>query len=252
MATDPLTSVVPALPPIAEQVARLRSLGLEVPGLDELHPREPLDHGTDGALVALAPGSVPVDLLATLLTLGDRTGFVVEDLTDVEKFLPTVGLPAGQAYLVHGLDRGDDLRDRRPSEALPELERRGRSPLTLQEGISWLLQVPAVLADNHCFMTVGSRRPRPSGYDARTPAIWISRGTGRDGAGRRGAPKVGWCWWNNRHTWLGFASCTGRGRSAPGPEARSAPRPAQQGQQRQQGQQGQQLTVSGGTVPETR
>ncbi|MFD0272242.1 DUF5701 family protein [Streptomyces sp. NPDC127106] len=27
-------------------------------------------------------------------------------------------------------------------------------------------------------------------------------GTGRDGRERRNAPKVGWCWWGNRHTWL--------------------------------------------------
>ena len=38
----------------------------------------------------------------------------------------------------------------------------------------------------------------------------ISNGTGRDGAQRKNAPKVGWCWWNNRHTWLGFASTAGR------------------------------------------
>ncbi|WP_369693045.1 DUF5701 family protein, partial [Dietzia timorensis] len=39
----------------------------------------------------------------------------------------------------------------------------------------------------------------------------ISGGTGRDGAERKGAPKVGWCWAGNRHTWLGFASAAGRG-----------------------------------------
>ncbi|WIM72923.1 DUF5701 family protein [Corynebacterium suedekumii] len=43
-------------------------------------------------------------------------------------------------------------------------------------------------------------------FDSRTPALWISSGTGRDGAEHRGAPKLGWCWWRNRHTWLGIAS----------------------------------------------
>nr|WP_257911095.1 hypothetical protein [Janibacter limosus] len=28
----------------------------------------------------------------------------------------------------------------------------------------------------------------------------MSNGTGRDGAARKGAPKVGWCWAGNRHT----------------------------------------------------
>ncbi len=202
MAVDSLAPSVPALPSVAEQVERLRELGIEV-------DPDSLDHHR-GGLVALAPGVVPVERLSALLTHRGKPGFVVEDMTDVEEFVPTVELPDAPAYLVTGLDRGDDLLGWRPSEALPELERRGRSPLTLQEGISWLLQVPAMLEDNRCFMTVGSRKPRATGYDARTPALWISRGTGRDGAERRHAPKVGWCWWNNTHTWLGFASCAGR------------------------------------------
>lgn len=90
------------------------------------------------------------------------------------------------------------------------LAARGRTPFLLTEGLAWVLQSPGVLERNHCFMTAGSRRRRPRGFDARTPAIWIANGTGRDGAERRGAPKVGWCWWGNRHTWLGFASAAGR------------------------------------------
>ncbi len=194
-----------ALPSVAAQLDRLRSLGLSLDDavLDGLPDR-------DGSLVALAPGTVPVEALAALITHGGKNGFVVEDMTDVEEFAPVVDLPGAPVYLVTGLDRGDDLLGWRPAEALPELAARGRSPLTLQEGISWLLQVPQALQDDHCFMTIGSRRPKPTGYDARTPALWISRGTGRDGRERRHAPKVGWCWWNNHHTWLGFASCAGR------------------------------------------
>jgi hypothetical protein len=98
-----------------------------------------------------------------------------------------------------------------PDEALPAIAATGRTPLTLGEGICWLLQEPGVLQRTHCFMTIGSRRRRPGGRgDARTPAIWISNGTGRDGPDRRGAPKIGWCWAGNRHSWLGFASAAGR------------------------------------------
>ena len=32
-----------------------------------------------------------------------------------------------------------------------------RTPLTLGEGIHWLLQRPEVLERNHCVMTIGSR-----------------------------------------------------------------------------------------------
>jgi hypothetical protein len=102
------------------------------------------------------------------------------------------------------------MRNWSPNEALPAILARGRTPLTVNEGISWLLQEPKVLEANHCFMTIGSRRPRGATLDARTPAIWISNGTGRDGPARRRAPKIGWCWAGNRHTWLGFASARSR------------------------------------------
>jgi len=98
-----------------------------------------------------------------------------------------------------------------PDEALPAISEAGRTPLTLTEGLHWVLQRPEVLARGRCFMTIASRRRKPDGaLDARTPAVWISNGTGRDGPARRDAPKVGWCWAGNRHTWLGFASASGR------------------------------------------
>jgi hypothetical protein len=98
-----------------------------------------------------------------------------------------------------------------PDAALTAITAAGRTPLTLAEGIHWALQRPDVLERNHCFMTIGSRLTRPDGrLDARTPALWISNGTGRDGPARRDAPKVGWCWAGNHHTWLGFASAAGR------------------------------------------
>ncbi len=98
-----------------------------------------------------------------------------------------------------------------PDEALPAITGAGRTPLTVVEGIHWLLQQPDVLERNHCFMTIASRKRTAKGkLDTRTPAIWISNGTGRDGKATRNAPKIGWCWAGNRHTWLGFASAAGR------------------------------------------
>jgi hypothetical protein len=87
-----------------------------------------------------------------------------------------------------------------PNGALPAIEGAGRTPLALNEGLHWLLQCPEVLERGRCFMTIGSRRRKPDGgLDSRTPAVWISNGTGRDGATNRDAPKVGWCWAGNRH-----------------------------------------------------
>jgi hypothetical protein len=131
----------------------------------------------------------------------------------VDSFGPIEGLvvPEGPLYLVQRPDRGDEMANWSPDEALPAMCGAGRTPLLVTEGIAWLLQRPEVLERGRCFMTIGSRLRRPDGrIDARTPAIWISGGTGRDGAGNRDAPKVGWCWAGNRHTWLGFASAAGR------------------------------------------
>ena len=118
-------------------------------------------------------------------------------MADVDEFtpIPEAAPPADSVYVVTGVDRGDHLANWSPDEALPEIVTAGRTPLTLSEGIHWLLQQPAALERNKCFMTIGSRRRNEKNkLDARTPAIWISNGTGRDGATNRNAPKVGWCW----------------------------------------------------------
>jgi hypothetical protein len=165
------------------------------------------------ALLVVHPDRAPASALAPLLDYRGKPGFVVGDMTDVDAFGPIeqVRIPDEPLYALTGLDRGDDMANWSPDEALPALSAAGRTPLTLTEGIHWLLQRPEVLDRNHCFMTIGSRARRPSGaLDARTPALWISNGTGRDGRERRDAPKVGWCWAGNRHTWLGFASAARR------------------------------------------
>lgn len=204
--------------PGSRQVERLRTLGLEARlDLQSLDPGPP---PSEQAILAIHHDAVPAADLALLLNRDGKPGFVVEDMTDLAEFVPVPGVmdsatpvPDRPLYWIDGLDRGDDLLNWSPEEAAPELAARGRSPLTLHEGISWLLQHPEILEPNACFMTIGSRKPkaRPKGaYDARTPALWISGGTGRDGRERKDAPKVGWCWWRNRHTWLGFASLTSR------------------------------------------
>ena len=101
---------------------------------------------------------------------------------------------------------GDDMPHWSSDAALAELTSRNRQPLTVSEGYLWLLQESEQLEHSRCFMTIVSRKRKRHGLDARTPAIWISNGTGREGRSNREAPKVGWCWARNRHTRLGFAS----------------------------------------------
>lgn len=211
-----MISAAPSLPPLSAQAERLISLGVhEIAGLTAAEVRAAADDTTaaDGALLVIHPDRAPASALAHLLTHKDKPGFIVVDMPDVDQFTPIEGLelPAGPMYRIDGLDRGDDMANWSPDEALPAITAAQRTPLTLGEGIFWLLQRPEVLERGHCFMTIGSRLRKPNGaLDARTPAIWISNGTGRDGAANRHAPKVGWCWAGNRHTWLGFASAAGR------------------------------------------
>ena len=102
-----------------------------------------------------------------------------------------VTLPDPGAYLLLDVDRGEEFRGVRPEEALPVVLGRGRTPLTIEEGIAVVTHAPQLLEKNRCFMLSGSRRG-----DRRVPAMWISAK----------APKLGWCWDGNPHDWLGVAS----------------------------------------------
>lgn len=231
------TRLLPALPSLSLQIDRLVELGVhDIAGLATSELRTAVeDWGPErtDALLAIDPQLAPASALTPLLRLqgGSKPGFVVSDMTDVDEFAPVIdgfaegdgelahdggpagegGLPATRLYLVHDPLRGEELENWTPNEALPVIRSRSRSPLLLTEGIMWALQQPEVLERGHCFMTIGSRLKKANGqYDSRTPALWISNGTGRDGASNRDAPKVGWCWWGNRHTWLGIASAARR------------------------------------------
>jgi hypothetical protein len=202
-----------ALPALTEQADRLVDLGIHrLAGWPATRLREVADTAdAPGALLVLHPDLVPASALAPLVNVNGKRAFVVVDMSDVDEFIPTMALPDSPVYLVDGLDRGDSMANWSPDEADPAIAAQGRTPLTLTEGLHWLLHRPDVLERGHCFMATGSRKPKArGGLDARTPAIWISNGTGRDGPDHRNAPKVGWCWAGNRHTWLGFASAAAR------------------------------------------
>lgn len=109
--------------------------------------------------------------------------------------LQELGVPDATAYLLLDVERGEEFCNVKPEDALPVIRGRGRTPLTIDEGIAVVMQTPELLEKNKCFMLSGSRR-----QDRRVPAMWISER----------APKLGWCWDGNPHTWLGVASAAGR------------------------------------------
>ncbi len=107
--------------------------------------------------------------------------------------------PPAAAYLLVDVERGEEFCDVRPEDATKVVRERGRSPLTIDEGIALVTHRPDLLEKNRCFMLAGSRRSDIDG-DRRVPALWISER----------APKLGWCWDGNPHTWLGLASAGAR------------------------------------------
>ncbi|MBO0676030.1 hypothetical protein JRC04_00990 [Mycolicibacterium sp. S2-37] len=207
-----MPTLTDALPTPAEQARRLVDARIpELAGISADVLDASAAHAPDDAVLVIHPRLLPPSVLTPAITWRGRPAFVVEDMTDVDDFAPVDDLPDAPVYAVINPDRGDAMANWSPNEALPALTGAGRTPLTVTEGLFWLLQQPGVLERGHCFMTIGSRLRKPGGtLDNRTPAVWISNGTGRDGRARRDALKVGWCWAGNRHTWLGFASASRR------------------------------------------
>ena len=214
------TATVPALAVLDRQVDTLLDLGY--PALAGLTPTEFTDRlaplrGVAAGLADLPeqdePGLASLVLVVTrdlvdpattvpLLRLAPKgTAPGVVDRNHGEAGLAPyrpieqVDLPHPAAYLLLDVDRGEEFRGVRPEEALPVVLGRGRTPLTIEEGIAVVTHAPALLEKNRCFMLSGSRRG-----DRRVPAMWISAR----------APKLGWCWDGNPHDWLGVASAGSR------------------------------------------
>jgi len=150
---------------------------------------------------ALVPASDTIELVRRRRKAGFLSMLTLQELA---RFAPieAVNVPDSVAYLITGVDNGADSRNVTPDDALEAIHGRRRSPLTIEEGIALVTQFPEVVAPNGGFSLAGSRCG-----DRRVCALWISRG----------APKLGWCWAGNPHTWLGTASCASRLSAHQGP-----------------------------------
>jgi hypothetical protein len=132
----------------------------------------------------------------TTQCLGSRPGVLSADTADIDDFAPVDGLEVPTVpYVAVDVRRGEEHLGRTPDEAMVDFASEGRSPLTIVEGLALLTANPEALEKNHCFQTPGSRIG-----DRRVPGLWISKR----------APKLGFCWAGNRHSWLGIASCARR------------------------------------------
>ena len=109
-----------------------------------------------------------------------------------------VDVPEAAVYLLADVSTGSETLGVRPNDALPMIREAHRTPLTIDEGVALVTQFPDVFARRNAFQAVGSRTD-----NKRIPSFWVSKG----------APRLGWCWAGNPHTWLGSASAALR--SAP-------------------------------------
>ncbi len=201
------------------QVLRLIDLGYpSLAGLDPgafvdlVAPLRAVAVGRAGSLPAPSAGQVPFLLVVTravapiertmpltALAGKNRPGLIdrLYEPGALERFVATEAAqpPDERAYLLLDVHRGEEFCGVVPADAMATITDRGRTLLTIEEGIALVTLHPELLAKNKCFSLGGSR----SG-DKRVPAIWISQN----------APKLGWCWQGNPHTWLGMASAATR------------------------------------------
>ncbi|TDZ81153.1 DUF5701 family protein [Mycobacteroides salmoniphilum] len=172
--------------PVSDRAIELRARAADL-------PPSTVDPGDHIPFVLAVPGT-SYEQTAPLMSLHGRNGFHVMDDGDTEVYQPIVDIP-DQAYLLSDIDTGSEFCNVTPEQALETITARGRTPLTIDEGIALVMVRPDMLRKNKCFSLAASR-----GKGQRVPAIWISD--------RR--PKLGWCWDRNPHTWLGTASCGDR------------------------------------------
>lgn len=148
-------------------------------------------------VVVVSGRLAPPDRSVLLTSLQGKPGFVSTDTADINRFQPIdgLGVPSSDAYLIVDVDRGKETLNASPDEAVTRFAEQGRTPLTIDEGIAFITAFPESLEKNNCFQAPGSRIG-----DRRVPGLWISKR----------APKLGYCWAGNRHSWLGAASCAQR------------------------------------------
>lgn len=157
------------------------------------------DHIPFVLVVARTAGGAPIDAHSAMsrTSFGTHRGFADLAPDDLARFRPVdaVTIPGGVGYLLLDVDTGSDYLNVTPADALSSLTAKGRTGLTVEEGIALLTTRPDMLRKNKCFSLLASRCG-----DKRVPALWISQ--------KR--PKLGWCWNGNPHTWLGSASAGSR------------------------------------------
>ena len=175
---------------VAELTARVEPLRALLP------PAKASTDDSIGFVLVVKSSLVPTGKAVERILVGKKTGFT--DMTDeIDSYLPIEGLgvPDSDVYLVVDVDTGRETLNVRPNDALPQILAAGRTPLTTDEGVALVTHYPEIFSSHNAFQALGSRAG-----NRRIPSFWVSKG----------APRLGWCWAGNPHTWLGAASAAGR------------------------------------------
>ena len=186
-----------------EFAAALEPLRARVSGIDvSTPPSTPTPRTTpDGDFVPFVlvvhPGHYEINHAVPAMRRGRLRGVSVIDRDEAATYRPidSVAIPSGFAYVLHDVETGTEFCNVRPESSLQTILGRGRTPLTISEGLALVILRPEMLRPNRCFSLLASRTT-----NQRVPAIWISQRH----------PKLGWCWDRNPHTWLGAASAGAR------------------------------------------
>ena len=165
--------------------------------LRELLPRVSVsDENAIPFVIVVRNTLVPTVAAVERFLVGKKAGWT-DMAGEIDSYEPIEGVvvPESHAYLLTDIDTGSATLNVRPNDALPIITDAGRTPLTIDEGVALVTQFPEILKVRNSFQSLGSRTD-----NLRIPSFWISKG----------APRLGWCWAGNPHTWLGAASAAAR------------------------------------------
>lgn len=156
--------------------------------------------GSYPLLLVVTAALVPTVSAVERIAVRGRQGWTdMHDELATYRTIDGIEVPSTPVYLLLDVGTGSETLNVRPDDALLMIRSAGRTPLTLDEGVALMTQFPSVLSDHNAFQVVGTRSP-VAPYTKRVPSLWMSKG----------APRLGWCWAGNPHTWLGSASAAAR------------------------------------------
>lgn len=183
-------------------LSELRKQSAELrPKIVKLDATQGVREGNIPVVIVLRTQVISYDSLLCQIDHKGRKGYVEMTPKNPEDFLDITSLsvPKSDLYALWDVDTGVSMLNISPSDSVDMLASRGRTPLTMYEGVLCTLAIPEILTDKQRFNAIQMPGSRIDS-DQRVPSLWISKG----------APRLGWCWFGNIHTWLATASCSER------------------------------------------